>query len=1511
MTFTQWLRKALVPRVQASRASRRGKSRKPRHWCRPTVEFLEVRLAPAILKVNSFADNTPPGDGLVSLREAISASVNQTMDDLGQTGTGNDTIQFDPSIDGKTIGLTTKDPSASTTLAGPSAFFISNNDTLVIDGQTGLTKGITINGPGTGGAAFFRLFDIAAGSSLTLQGLTLSGGDAHGFSGGFTSVGGAGGASAGLGGAIFNQGTLMIQRSTLTGNTAQGGAGGYRRYEFEDGGGAGGGGLGHGGYSTTNYFGGTGGGPNGGNPGISPTHGATDGDFGGGGGGGYGGGTNGSGPGGKGGFGGGGGGGGAFSTAGGGGGFGGGGGGAPSGTGTVAGSVYGGGSGFNGGGGGAGMGGAIFNDQGSVTITNSTITGNTASGGAGGTGSDPKLSGSAGTAGKGLGGGIFNLNGTVTLNNDTIDANTATTDGGAVFNLSFSGMANGITPSGATVNLFNTILANSVTATSDLAQDATSTSQNATINATTSLIQTSFATFTININNITGQSPNLAALAPNGGPTQTMALQAGSPAIDKGTTAGAPPTDQRGVPRDVAVDIGAYEVRLAFNMVVNTAAEEATDEANGDSFLTLREAIELADGTLLFSSLSAAEKAKVTPVAGNVNTITFDGSRIGNTPLTLSTVGDTRVGPSAFLVNSAIVINGGSSTITLSAAGTTMRLFDVASIGSLTLENLTLKGGAAQGLDGGNTTFGGAGGGSAGLGGAIFNQGLLTILDSTLTGNAARGGAGGSYKSTYTGFGGAGGAGLGAVGGVESSNNGSAGGGPNGPGYGVGGTSGSKSGTLGGFGGGGGGGYGNYNNNGLGSAGPGGFGGGGGGGGFFHGTGGLGGFGGGGGGGSGGAAGQGGSPGGGGYGGGGGNRGGHGDGGAAGGAAGMGGAIFNEAGTVTITNSTITGNTASGGAGGAGHTYGAAAHGSGLGGGLFNLNGTVTLNNDTIDANTATTDGGAVFNLGASPANGITPASATGATVTLFNTILANSVTATSDLAQQTTVGSPPTATINATTSLIQTGFAAINGTNTTNIIGQSPNLAALASNGGPTQTMALLPGSPAIDAGSNAAIPAGVTTDQRGNGHPRILNGTVDIGAFESKAKPVIVLTSSASVSSVYGQPVTFTATVSPSAPGNGTPTGSVTFRHDGNSFANQPVTLDANGKATFSTPGLVAGTHTITAIFSGDANFSSATAPNLTQSVTMNNTVVSILPSSTLVNKATNGYQAPYSTNVTFTVVVTGQAPGIIHPPAGDAVTITDKVGTTTTTITTGMLDASGRFSFSTRNFTAGTTHVIKALFGGDSNFKSGTSLAVGETVIKAPITNTVNASANPATVGTALAITASIADAVSGATAAGFIPTGVVFFRDTFNGVTSTIGSSNGIALNSSGQAILSFTPTVAQVGTHSITAIYTGSPSFAGKASAALAVVVKSSQGASVDGAEVLQTQQLASVNGLDRANQPVGAQTLATSGPLTTNPPATRVDAYFASIPRNRRQVAMLQVAHKLLVRKDDSLIGVW
>lgn len=59
------------------------------------------------------------------------------------------------------------------------------------------------------------------------------------------------------------------------------------------------------------------------------------------------------------------------------------------------------------------------------------------------------------------------------------------------------------------------------------------------------------------------------------------------------------------------------------------------------------------------------------------------------------------------------------------------------------------------------------------------------------------------------------------------------------------------------------------------------------------------------------------------------------------------------------------------------------------------------------------------------------------------------------------------------------------------------PRLAELADNGGPTRTHALLPGSPAVDAG----VDAGVAYDQRGEGYPRVLGELADIGSYESPA--------------------------------------------------------------------------------------------------------------------------------------------------------------------------------------------------------------------------------------------------------------------------------------------------------------------------------------------------------------------------------------------------------------------------
>jgi hypothetical protein len=65
------------------------------------------------------------------------------------------------------------------------------------------------------------------------------------------------------------------------------------------------------------------------------------------------------------------------------------------------------------------------------------------------------------------------------------------------------------------------------------------------------------------------------------------------------------------------------------------------------------------------------------------------------------------------------------------------------------------------------------------------------------------------------------------------------------------------------------------------------------------------------------------------------------------------------------------------------------------------------------------------------------------------------------------------------------------------------PRLGPLQNNGGPTPTMALLPASPALDAGLNGAQTVTGPSDQRGPGFARVARGAVDIGAFEAQPLP------------------------------------------------------------------------------------------------------------------------------------------------------------------------------------------------------------------------------------------------------------------------------------------------------------------------------------------------------------------------------------------------------------------------
>ena len=203
-----------------------------------------------------------------------------------------------------------------------------------------------------------------------------------------------------------------------------------------------------------------------------------------------------------------------------------------------------------------------------------------------------------------------------------------------------------------------------------------------------------------------------------------------------------------------------------------------------------------------------------------------------------------------------------------------------------------------------------------------------------------------------------------------------------------------------------------------------------------------------------------------------------------------GGGLFNVDGTMSISNSTITNNSA----------------GAPLsrGGGLQVFSGTVNISNSTIANNTATRTGGGIENDGG-----------TVRTVRVAQSIVANN----------TPNNCSPFGFITDEgynlESSTDCGFTASTDLQLTN-----PRLAALASNGGPTQTLALLDGSPAIN-----KIPPGacaVATDQRGVSRPQ--GPACDMGAFEFRVPTLSLPTSPPTVdaTSPQGATVTYTATAS-----------------------------------------------------------------------------------------------------------------------------------------------------------------------------------------------------------------------------------------------------------------------------------------------------------------------------------------------------------------------------------------------
>lgn len=248
---------------------------------------------------------------------------------------------------------------------------------------------------------------------------------------------------------------------------------------------------------------------------------------------------------------------------------------------------------------------------------------------------------------------------------------------------------------------------------------------------------------------------------------------------------------------------------------------------------------------------------------------------------------------------------------------------------------------------------------------------------------------------------------------------------------------------------------------------------------------------------------------------------------------GSGGAIYFETGsTAAISNSTFSGNTATNGFGGAIYDLSGAGldiYGStfteneapfvaGFGGAVY-TSGNATFVNSTFFGNSASLNGGGVYSTGANvtytnttivgnSGGGVYFTNASG-TVLINNSIIAGATSGT-DVDGGDTGSFDTSSAYNLIGTTNNADFLLIN-FNTLNVNVSSVVAEELADNGGPTQTLALLPDSIAIDAGSNSlAVDAEgdpLVWDQRGPDFTRYFNTTTDIGAFEWVPTDVDVL--------------------------------------------------------------------------------------------------------------------------------------------------------------------------------------------------------------------------------------------------------------------------------------------------------------------------------------------------------------------------------------------------------------------
>jgi sugar lactone lactonase YvrE len=382
------------------------------------------------------------------------------------------------------------------------------------------------------------------------------------------------------------------------------------------------------------------------------------------------------------------------------------------------------------------------------------------------------------------------------------------------------------------------------------------------------------------------------------------------------------------------------------------------------------------------------------------------------------------------------------------------------------------------------------------------------------------------------------------------------------------------------------------------------------------------------------------------------------------------------------------------------------------------------------------------------------------------------------------TLTQPATATLTQNVLNVASAFTLTSSVNPSQV-GQSTTLkATLTALGTPTGTVSFYDGTTLLGTvsltGGTASLTVSFSTP---GGHPlkAVYSGdTLTAGATATLLQTVLFpsgLTLTSSVNpSLVGQSTTLTAFLS----ATGTPTGTVKF-YDGATLIGT-ATL-AGSSANVSVSFATAGTHTLTAVYSGDPNNQAATSAPLAQ------IVLNVVSSFTLTSSV-NPSQIGQSTTLTANLAALGTPTGTVKFYDG-----TTLLGTVNLTADSSSLTV----SFSTPG-----AHNLKAVYSGDTNTGTATATLIQTVLNTSGLV--LSSSINPSLVGQSTTLTATL-------TASG-TPTGTVKFYDgaTLIGTANLAGTTASLSVSFS------------TAGTHTLTAVYSGDANTQGVTSGPLAQVV---------------------------------------------------------------------------------------